>query len=1571
MKPGGIRRLKLYRFVHERFSPPPPDTAAASDRKEEQWKETASGMMEDEEEGEEEEEDDENYEDHYDDDEEMESDKDEDHTDDDDNDETRQRRRTGYKKIRFIIEGPEDWPSSSSEEEEVVIKRSQWTGEYMKDKPETDTTLTDRLLLKYSRSIDRLRKIPGMNTHAQRTTKDPLFKQRLNRDDHYAAMAKELRQRRREKGLDVGEESSESEENIDEDDNLSNSSDGSQIDTPSQDSSVSDDSDESSEDSGTEVTGIKDELLLELFSKRIKTGLPRGNGDDYMRQVVQEAQDKSFKGAKEQPYLLVLPQKRNAYRSVDYLHRFDWMHPSAPIRVWNMYVQNKIEYNQKIIDNTPFINYTPSTSCLRCVGREVGLVNGGEYDDELSDSPDFEYDLTCINCFNARRNIQDYNEFHRDATKEAKQVIGVMKKTHYKEEVPPVFQIRCHWCGDYLPKKYDCKDLSKASRIDYKGIEPLPSFYEFDHDQRRLCLHCASECSALLKEKRRFQMYYELSSAIYPRGCNNCGVRESIEFRPSVDRTGETCFVCSEFYTHNGLNRDVPPFTEEQARLFTTTAIDNLYQDAIHWDRIANNPFLNPQFEITPYGFLNQWQSSIRREDDPITSTYILLQHNHLVRRSQDWELYTCTAKNPTQAALYFARFVALYKKRPMTYLYIRKLEDWNIPEPRGDEWEDRSSGLQTFEQLKERIRRSLVQSHSNNSKQDSSEESSSASDEDTEDNFQRIEGTFASEAEKGGFDGRKYASKATKESAERSLRSFRKGYDGSKEEMSKKLDKNRLGWRLWLAQELGNENMAMLNQLHYDNSEKERYHRNYRMTLKMIWAGIIDTEEYQKESISLRKTYSRMYRKHRPISKEHNRKLAIVRASRMASMVPRIMDKLTGNIQGLVGYVPTTPPEYEARRLPKWAKKSARNVVRKTVKDNKLLYIFHRHLQYLKHQKEKAKEIAKTIDKAPFNDRTLFYNKLEDQVKKKAQVIQEVAQKHGHLPRTTQDCLETAREIVYNEVRGPQPYSKSCEYLESGKILLSRNGLRNTLPDIFTVMRPNLLRVISGPRPPLDYKRDPIRRVFLEEISTIDKENIKRSKPAIAVSRDVYYEDHQDSFQGRLTCPKRSDLPPAINNITNPSGRYPVHLLPPEYQVHVFQAILEPEIRTANIRLIRTERYKRQSDTIQGGAPTVLPKVINKDNMRGFHREASRIKRYKPNYGHTREMVMMRGTLNVENSLRPSVNNGLENWKVANPKEVLRLKGDKKRMREEEDNKDTKVYEGTIQEIIEEQDRLHNPTTSRSKMKYFNDRRYKVDYDTNLDETPVINSVDSVKMALRESRQQPNISKITDVSAKVIGREHACTTRRMYPDQLSSHKRIHPSRPKKAHIRAVETAKEGKTNAWGRAVEIRGGKRGTGDGGYMEKNDYDMLDDERAKFGEVRRKFHELWDYERTKIINFRGWVDNPGNQKWSHARREFETYTAYEERESSPEIPNGLYDRWGVGMEYVKQNWEENMEKAIEKKAWEKMMKTNKHAEKLDRHYARIRERKLAKAEANRQLAETKPALEDEAGTEEDSDV
>ncbi|KAI1305768.1 hypothetical protein EDD11_004882 [Mortierella claussenii] len=954
--------------------------------------------------------------------------------------------------------------------------------------------------------------------------------------------------------------------------------------------------------------GLNDVALLELFSQRIKTGLPRD--------------------------------------------RFDWMHPKAPRRLQNAKIQYDIDEYKMILNQNEFVNYYQDSCCQECAGTETRL-----------EDPDF--DPFCDNCDNWRVQMDRREMFRHTRTKELKDKIDKLYQTKI-DWIPALFQSRCHWCGLNIPQNspsYSSRSseqphdhLFRHTRVDVEGVGVLQSVYPFDHEQKLLCLHCAAECGALLKEKRRFQSLYELSARTLPYGCSHCGIREPIQMLPAVDRTGEACFTCADYKRINGLDRELPPYNAIEYDAIVRAVVENMDEKSIHWDRVANNPYANPRFIFAAHGLFNRWLHNLQDRDEnaSVLSTYILLQHNHLTRRSQDWELYTCNARTPTQAALYFARFVDLYKKRPMTYLYIRKLESWNIPEPRGDGWEDLSSGLQTFDQLKDRIRRSVLASQQvrprlkkqiHRASQPVNVISSiapSSHDQAGEETpmTQRREGQVPLESEL----------QAAKRRFEETLSSYHDAYPKVHRRTQSKMNKvddevAQKRWRRHLKKELGPANAALLKQLHWDEEERQRDFSETR--------GFDAPLNLEEERITKQWRLEKVDQKTEKIS---------VRHKKLRERIPGLIEETAGLIRDVTGFVPVNPPEARTTLLPAWAQENAKDVVRKSVADNRLLHLHERHLLYQEYRKQE--------EKLTKSNHGLYVHRKQSEIEEAAKEILELSKRLGHAPRTIEDCRQLASEILLKGNTAFNRQSKELQLLSSGNYTeLTSKGQFRTLPVQLRLLRPNSLRVLAGEWPELSDDRDPIQRLFLEQITYIDEQRKMQVRPVAAASRHVYYEDE---FDGQPTFSERKDLPAADYAQPTPSGRYPIHLLPAEFQVHVFQSVLIPETRTANVRLVRTERYKRQGDCNQGGGPVAVPKVITRENMRGFYRESNRAKRlFNP-----LTVVVLKGNAEGKKKKKKGMNggevgseevtttgtgdSGIEIWRGLTTKEKARLKQSK-----------------------------------------------------------------------------------------------------------------------------------------------------------------------------------------------------------------------------------------------------------------------------------------------------------------------
>ncbi|KAG0011054.1 hypothetical protein BGZ81_002411 [Podila clonocystis] len=800
-------------------------------------------------------------------------------------------------------------------------------------------------------------------------------------------------------------------------------------------------------------------------------------------------------------------QKVDTSRSVNYLHRYDWMHPSASYRLQNEYISKVIRSIKEELANKPSVDYE---RCKDCQERHES-------------DPDNDRSLPCPQCDALEQEVTQKSAENDAELRMSLKKWEMTNPESFAEEVTG----RCHWCGIVLPGEPETRThrLLRYARVDIPGVGPLPCLTGFDHEQNEICIHCVAELGSLLKEKRRFQALYELSARAEPHGCNNCGIRESVQFRPALDRTGVTCLACYLYKKDYGLDPDPPRVGEKKLKEFVNAIINNSDSQGIRWDKIANSPRVNPNFVYTAQGLHSQWLNSVRNTDAPALNTYILLQHNHLTRRTDDWEFYTCNARSPTHAALYFARFVSLYKKRPMTYLYIRQLETWNIPEPRGDEWEDLSHGLLTFEQLKDRIRTDLL-NHDKDLKKNPPVDD-------------------------------KTKMKRIKEALESRVHLFsNKNTDKSMKELSARRASEAGIWRLAMELELGPENSHLASQLPLDDLEACRY-----MKYGEAWNAVRDEtrdadsrttlqpeEEYQRAGMS------------RVIEKAEN---------------------AVGFVAGIASGIPLDPPEQRTSTLPTWARIKSRDVVRKSVADLKAWYAYERV--------ERNKEMEGLGPNQELK---------ESRALQEMPTLEDTADQQGFASRTN----EEREHLLLEKFRG-QELSQDLDNCIP-KLEVDGDGYRE-LPLWVQPLRPNTLRSICRDRPPLNHGGDDEQAWFLKELMKLEKERVKQRTPVAALSSNV--SGIPETFEGRPTFPRQADLPQAYDKTPTPSANYPLHLLPVEYQVHVYQVVLEPETRTANVRIIRTERYKRQGDAIQGGGPIQVPTVINKNKTRGFYRDSNR----------------------------------------------------------------------------------------------------------------------------------------------------------------------------------------------------------------------------------------------------------------------------------------------------------------------------------------------------------------------------
>ncbi|KAH7049658.1 hypothetical protein BKA57DRAFT_321495 [Linnemannia elongata] len=759
-------------------------------------------------------------------------------------------------------------------------------------------------------------------------------------------------------------------------------------------------------------------------------------------------------------------ERKKPYRQVDYVHVYDWMSPAAPVRMANNHVQKRID---KLSSELKSMDQTQELRCPKCANDDLGTT-----------SPKGP------GCSDCKRLVTDAKTERGGLKRHNKSIMDEIQTLRIKQHpVPPtIFQSRCHWCGIRISDDSleTIEEQFVGDRVRIKDVENLPVVYEFDHEQKRLCIACSYDCGVLLKAKRKFQLLYELSARIQPQGCVNCGIRESDRFRADTGHVGLLCSVCGAHKEQNGLDRRIPK-VQMRIEELRKSIVSNSVNGAIRWDRIANDSHANPNFEYSAHGLLHRWVQYQKMPEQPSMSTYILLQHNHLTRKSPRSQLYTCHASTPTQAALYFSRFVALYKKQPMTYLYIRKLETWNIPASRPDDWEDLSSGLQTFEELKQRIRESVLE------------------------------------------EGPKQLTK------DEIWELYCKMFPVDRSQVPKYIPPgDHANWkeRLFelLSGSLNMENQHLLQQLHFDQQAWDQYFIEW-VVPRVFFAEVAKKVKASKPTVASE-------------GGEGSAKKAEVDFE-VAGFDGRTMDALVEEKQGLIrsstglGFVPLDPPEPRFKQLPEWAQDRARKVHRQAIQDERLNHIHQRHLFY-----ESVGE-TKPKDALGFD--------LDLALKDAAAALFEFCTTHGY-ERSLEDCV-----MLVHKAR-------------------KRGGDAEMEP-------------ATDPHLSARAKRSRLQKIFVNKIMEIEK---------LIHANGV-----------------KTSLPSAHDPTPMPSAQVPTHLVPAELQVHVYQAVLTAETRTVDVRLVRTERYKRQGDCLAGGAPIQVPKIINREALRGFYREADRAKRYVP----------------------------------------------------------------------------------------------------------------------------------------------------------------------------------------------------------------------------------------------------------------------------------------------------------------------------------------------------------------------
>ncbi|KAG0052105.1 hypothetical protein BGZ83_002983 [Gryganskiella cystojenkinii] len=904
------------------------------------------------------------------------------------------------------------------------------------------------------------------------------------------------------------------------------------------------DIDREAESESTTAGGVNDVTLLQLFTDQVKTNLSRGDNKDFKR-LLQNQMDQANVCRLSKKEVLGNGKGR-ALRGEGIYER-----SLSPYPVYLELKANRpVDYNHNYDWMSPM-------SPIRNVSDELNL----------------EF----IKLKNRLQRVMLRTPTDEKSAEKRTRLIHYYKGRLVAMDrcfsVPlDIKNLRCNWCGGKVP----------------------PVSKDFELQFARLDVDVA-ECGALLKEKRRFQSLYELTAIPQPTGCSHCGIRFSSHFSPAFGRIGQTCLECTDSHTSLGSYPEPPPVTPEGFQELLGAVIDSTDDQGIHWDRVANHAKANPNFQYTAQGIHSRWLHHIKQPDTPYYQTYILLQHNHLTRRSQDWELYTCRAESPTHAALYFARFVALYKKRPMTYLYIRQLEEWNIPPPRSDDWEDLSYGLLTFDQLKSRIQENLLKA---------------SYDQDPEST--------------------ELATLETKLESIRKANLRKLRPSGQIVNLNPEKNNAHTLWVDRMKDEFGPSNAHLMNQLIWDDEEDFRNRVEFQQYLPLM----IEKSIKIKQRIWYTKSLKERRRMRSALPTYHGRHWTIkdmeydlrTHYRLFHAMFMRNLEAREGVVKGVLGHIALDCPETRATHMPLWALENARSVIRHTAADNRLRRIHERHNMYKRYQ-----TLTILRRRKPEESRLSLNTIKKQSIKRlKNDISQFSAARDGESRRRPEDCDAIARNV------GRITASQGAQKLQFEKVPLGT--LTDSPAEFLNPVRfPNAMRQRLGPR---RVRLSAAQKLFLEQqvegASRADVPAEIERGPTIKVNFKPLYKD------GKLprAFAQRQDLPDAFNDTPTPSADYPIHLLPQEYQVHVFQSLLTSESRTAHVRLVRSERYKRQGDSVQGGGPVQLPKVISVENTRGFYRDSNRSVRSKSSRMDSDPVVLLRSKPDSEVDHR-----GVETW--------------------------------------------------------------------------------------------------------------------------------------------------------------------------------------------------------------------------------------------------------------------------------------------------------------------------------------
>ncbi|KAF9969895.1 hypothetical protein BGZ73_007557 [Actinomortierella ambigua] len=815
--------------------------------------------------------------------------------------------------------------------------------------------------------------------------------------------------------------------------------------------------------------------------------------------------------------------------STNYNHPYDWMHPGTPLRTQNASVQEAINSIDRELQSMSFL--MEEVPCSKC---------GDVIDPEANHTHDLKG--YCWPCY--------LEEFEKEP--------------------------------EMRPSKEEM--LARRSELEKHALD-----YQIDYSQQpQLCYWCGSsilEFSAALAKRIERRSRIDINGEPMP-SCANCGVRESAQFRPAMDRMGKLCVPCYTYKSIHGIERDLHPISPFRLEEFVGAVCESTDDSTINWSQVAADEGVNPGFAYSVEGIHTQWFNHFKSPDAPPYQTFMLLQRNHLAKRDEDWNMYFCTARHPAQAALYFARFTTLYRTKPATTLYIRQVEAWNIPATRGDEWEDASLGLISFDELRRRIRVLTLNK--------------------TKESTERQKHVENRKLQKQYFDG-KHQEKRAQEVVDH-VQSVVK--DDAKAQIVDHLgrlspDMNRLLYARWLVRkryELGSQNQHLEQHLIWDKEEQAR--ELYRFSQERMYFG--------HEELYLRMRHEIHHLLRRPyllpnLEEVLEELYALMERQEFLADSPAWLKKRSRPQKR------TMPPfrqQYdlwtprEQRDLPEWAKMRRRKIDMLTEADERVQAVIEKH------------DGVVNLDRTR---RHIYWNTPN----RGKDVITTV---YGDPPpEPTYEALATKMHDEAAPMMNVTRTATEARWHRLGDEKLKLEDDTCELP----LLRPWVVQD-AYPRSLLVEEKQPQRLMYLNQIQEWDA-SLAAARPRTPVAISVaatsamtYGDSYGDSSEdgnnhsghgvtesnGRFSkplCATRQPLPDPYDMTPTPPGDYPVHLLPAEYQVHVFRAVLQTKTRQVTVRMMGTERYKRQGDSIGGGGPVRVPPTINVENMRGFYRDMER----------------------------------------------------------------------------------------------------------------------------------------------------------------------------------------------------------------------------------------------------------------------------------------------------------------------------------------------------------------------------